>query len=151
MSNRSLDLEMPGPPKHRSLENVKKAVEENKVDVKDIDKRVLANLKLLRNVGKFTDRRETPKEQAVDLPEHRALVREAGAEGIVLLKNENNTLPLDKSKLKKVAILGPLAKYAAAHGGGSASLNAHYKVTPFDALKQSFGDNVELNYSKGSR
>lgn len=120
------------------------------VDVSDIDKRLISILKLLEKTGKFTDRRPTPKEQAINLPEHQALIREAGSEGLVLLKNQNNILPLDLRSTKKIALLGPLAKYAAAHGGGSASLNCHYKITPFDAFTKRLGSKVELTHSKGA-
>lgn len=114
-----------------------------------INDRARAVLKLLEQTGKFSDRRDPVKETAIDLPEHRRLIREAGAEGIVLLKNDHGVLPIDKSNCKKIALLGPLAKYAAAHGGGSASLNAHYKISPFDAFSAEFGKETELAYSKG--
>lgn len=119
---------MPGPPRFRTLEAVHKALQDKKISESDIDARVLSTLKLLKQVGKFDDRKDTPDEEAIDRPEHRALIRKAGSEGIVLLKNEGNILPIDVKKTKKIALLGPLAKYAAAHGGGSASLNCHYKV-----------------------
>lgn len=118
--------------------------------VEDIDARVLSTLRLLKKVGKFDDRRETPKERAIDSPEHRALIRKAGSEGLVLLKNEGDVLPIDIDKGKKIALLGPLANYAAAHGGGSASLNCHYKVSPFDAFTERLGGKVEITHSKGA-
>lgn len=145
----SLDLEMPGPPNRRTLEVVQNSVDSGETDTKDVDQRVLAVLKLLRHTGKFTDRRETPKEQAISQPEHEALIREAGAEGIVLLKNTNKTLPITPKKGQKIAMIGPLAKYASAHGGGSASLSCHYKVNPYDAFTSRLGD-CELSYSKGT-
>lgn len=68
----------------------------------------------------------------------------------MLLKNDRNILPIDPKKTKKIALLGPLAKYAAAHGGGSASLNCHYKVSPYDAFTKRLGNSVEIVHSKGS-
>jgi len=144
-----LDLEMPGPPRHRTVEAVQKALDSGKVTVDDIDKRIFALLKLLRRTGKFSDRRETPAERAVDLAEHQDLIREAGGEGLVLLKNENNTLPINAASVEKIALLGPLAKYAAAHGGGSASLNCHYKISPYEAFEKRLGSKASLLYSKG--
>ena len=64
------------------------------------------------------------------------------------LENENDILPINVESTK-TALLGPLAKYAAAHGGGSASLNCHYKVTPYDAFKERLGDKVEITHGKG--
>ncbi|RDW95117.1 beta-glucosidase-4 [Coleophoma crateriformis] len=148
--NAGLDLEMPGETRWRSFPVVKKAIERGEIKPETIDERARSVLKLLERTGKFTDRKETPEEQAIDLPEHRALIRAAGSEGIVLLKNASNVLPVDIKKCKKIALLGPLAKYAAAHGGGSASLNAHYKVTPFEAFTSRVGENVEITHSKGA-
>ncbi|KAH7138978.1 glycoside hydrolase superfamily [Dendryphion nanum] len=145
-----LDLEMPGPPRYRTPEAVQKALKSVKISVEDIDKRVLSTLRLLKKTGKFDDRKETPKEQAIDRPEHRALIRKAGGEGIVVLKNEKSILPIDPKKTKKIALLGPLADYAAAHGGGSASLNCHYKVTPYQAFTKRLGSDVEITHSKGA-
>ncbi|KAH8900771.1 hypothetical protein GQ53DRAFT_675543 [Thozetella sp. PMI_491] len=145
-----LDLEMPGPPRQRTKEAVQQALKDGLVSEADIDARVLNSLELLQKVGKFTDRKSTPAEQAVDKPEHRALIREAGAAGLVLLKNRDRVLPVDTTVVKKIALLGPLAKHASAHGGGSASLNCHYKISPFDALSERLGDTVDLTYSKGT-
>jgi beta-glucosidase len=144
-----LDLEMPGETKWRSIAVIKKEIEAGLIESKTIDDRARAVLQLLEKTGKFADRREQLEEKAVDLQEHRDLIREAGAEGIVLLKNDGGILPLDKSKCKKVALLGPLAKYPAAHGGGSASMNPHYKVSPFEAFTKRVGPDVEITYSKG--
>ncbi|CAK7225772.1 hypothetical protein SEUCBS140593_006016 [Sporothrix eucalyptigena] len=140
---------MPGPPARRTLQTVQKLVDSGGVDVKEIDARVLTLLKLLRRTGKFTDRKESVPERAIRRPEHDRLIREAGSEGIVLLKNAGEILPLRKELVKKIAILGPLAKHASAHGGGSASLNSHYTINPFDALTERL-DGAELTYSQGA-
>ncbi|PSN60028.1 glycoside hydrolase [Corynespora cassiicola Philippines] len=145
-----LDLETPGPPRWRTTDAVTKCLADGHIEESDIDARVLATLRLLKKVGKFDDRKTTPPEQAIDRPEHRALIRKAGGEGIVLLKNNGNLLPIDTRKTKKIALLGPLAKYAAAHGGGSASLNCHYKISPYDAFVARLGGDVEITHSKGA-
>ncbi|KAH6686401.1 glycoside hydrolase superfamily [Plectosphaerella plurivora] len=144
-----LDLEMPGPARHASASKVRAALEQGSYSEADIDKRVRASLVLLERVGKFADRRPTPKEQAINKPEHRALIREAGAAGVVLLKNERGVLPIDAKKTKKIALLGPLADHASAHGGGSSFLTCHYKISPMEALKKRFGSELEITYSKG--
>ncbi|KAI1870584.1 uncharacterized protein JN550_005127 [Neoarthrinium moseri] len=145
-----LGLEMPGPPQHRTFETVSKAIKSGDISLEELDRCSSTLLMLLKRTGKLDDRQDTPSEMSVNLPEHQKLIRDAGAEGIVLLKNRDGILPFDPQKAKKVALLGPLAKYAAAHGGGSASLNCHYKVSPWDAFQQRLGDDVELTYSKGT-
>lgn len=68
---------------------------------------------------------------------------------IVLLKNDEQILPLsvDKIKGKKIALIG-ISKQALAHGGGSASVNAFYKVSPHEELRFAFSDHVQLSYAK---
>lgn len=113
-----------------------------------IDRSVKEILTLLQKAGKFEHPDQAP-EEAVDVPAHHELIRTGGAEGIVLLKNENNILPLKKSSLKKVAALG-LAKECLAHGGGSASVACHYKITPYEALQKMLGDETEIVCSQGA-
>ncbi|KAL3469305.1 glycoside hydrolase superfamily [Aspergillus californicus] len=145
-----LDLEMPGPARVRERSLVLKALEDGRVSESDIDDRVRRFLQLLDRVGKFSDRKATPEEKAVDKPEHRALIREAGAAGIVMLKNRDNILPINMASKKKIAVLGPLGTVPSAHGGGSASMTCHYSVSPAEALTSRFGDQVEFVHSKGA-
>ena len=143
------DLEMPGPSKWRSGKQISAALESGELSQQVLDERVEKNLEFIRQCGKF-DHPETPAEQAIDRPGHRQLIRRAGAEGIVLLKNENQVLPLQEDKLKSVAVIG-LAKSFMGHGGGSAAVNAHHKITAYEALEASLGKNVELKYAEGVR
>ncbi|CAG9976110.1 unnamed protein product [Clonostachys byssicola] len=149
MISQRLDLEMPGPARQTASENVYKELKEGRLTEADIDARVRASLVLLERVGKFADRGPTPAERAIDRPEHRALIREAGASAIVLLKNEHEVLPIDVKQTKRIALLGPLANHASAHGGGSSFLTCHYKIDPLQAFTERFGGQVELTYSKG--
>ncbi|KPM36493.1 Beta-glucosidase B [Neonectria ditissima] len=145
-----LDLEMPGPTRWRKPEDVLAAIKEGKLSEKTIDERATRVLQFLERLKCFEDD-SIPDEQAINKPEHQALIREAGSKGLVLLKNDNQVLPLSKDKVKgkKIALLGH-AKIGLAHGGGSASVNAHYKVTPWDALHEALGDSVEFSYAKGA-
>ncbi|KAK8093377.1 hypothetical protein PG997_000062 [Apiospora hydei] len=77
--------------------------------------------------------------------EARALMRELAVAGIVLLKNDDSVLPLDKSK--SVAVIGPNAKIAAYAGGGSASLRPTYTTTPYEGIAQHAKD---LKYTLGA-
>lgn len=145
-----LDLEMPGPSRWRKVDDVLAALKVGKVTESVINDRALNVLRFLERQGCFEDP-EIPAERAVNKPEHQALIREAGAKGMVLLKNEGDVLPLTKEKVKgkTIALLG-YAKQALAHGGGSAAVNAHYTDTPFDGLTRAFeGSDVKLTYAKG--
>ncbi|OIW31479.1 family 3 glycoside hydrolase [Coniochaeta ligniaria NRRL 30616] len=148
-----LELEMPGPARVRKPDVVLEAIRRGEVQEKDVDERVRTILRFLVNLKAFENPGGPTPERAIDRPEHRKLIRDAGARGIVLLKNDNQILPLslDKVRGKKVALIG-FAKDALAHGGGSAAVNAHYKITPWDAFQNAYvGGNVEFTYAKGVR
>jgi beta-glucosidase len=71
------------------------------------------------------------------------------AAGAVLLKNENGLLPLDRSKLSTVAIIGDFATREQTHGGGSAELKALYEVTPLAGLVKRLGESANVTVSQG--
>ncbi len=144
--NAGLDLEMPGP-RWRG-EQLLAAVERGEVAEATIETSVRRLLLLLDKAGLFEHPQAVP-EQAIDLPERRALVREAAAEGIVLLKNEQQILPLQQEQLTSIAVIGPNAQVAQITGGGSAQVNAHYAVTPFEGIVARVGDHVRVGYEQG--
>jgi beta-glucosidase len=144
--NAGLDLEMPFP-RWRG-QKLLEAVERGEVTEATIDSSVRRLLQLLAKAGLFEYAEQVP-EQAIDLPEQRALIREAGAEGIVLLKNERNLLPLQPEHFTSLAMIGPNARVAQIMGGGSAQVNAHYAVTPFDGVIAKVGDHVTVRYEQG--
>ncbi|KAH8796458.1 glycoside hydrolase superfamily [Hyaloscypha finlandica] len=129
-ANAGLDLEMPGATKWRG-EMLTQAVGVNKVPQHVLDERVRNVLNLVNRCA-AANIPEHAEEKTADTPETAALLRKIGGESIVLMKNEDNILPLKKDK--KTLILGPNAKIATYHGGGSASLAAYYAVTPFDGI-----------------
>jgi beta-glucosidase len=141
-----LDLEMPGPTRERGRKLLE-AVRSGAVSGESVKDSVLRLLRWIARVGAFEDP-AMAQEQAIDRPEHRALIRQAGAEGIVMLKNEG-ILPLDRSNLEKIALIGPNAKTAQIMGGGSAQLNAHYRVSPFDGIFARVGEEMELAHEVG--
>jgi beta-glucosidase len=138
---------MPGPARKRELKKVRAALENGSLGMNSVDASVSAILKLIMQTGKFDDPVEHP-EQAINRPEHQKLIRETGAQGMVLLKNENNILPLKATALKSMAVLG-LAKECLAHGGGSAAVTCHYKVTPYEAFEGVLGKDFDLRYAQG--
>jgi beta-glucosidase len=81
-------------------------------------------------------------------------MRRVAAESIVLLKNENNLLPLKAKELKKVAIVGGNAKAIVLSGGGSASLKPSYFVSPYEGIVKALKEEnagVEIVYSEGAQ
>ena len=145
--NAGLDLEMPGPANWRG-EKLLQAVERGEVDEATLDKSVRRLLRLIERAGAF-EHPDEETEQAIDRPEHRAIARTAAAEGIVLLKNEREVLPLQSERLTSLAIIGPNARTARIMAGGSAQVHAHYAVTPFDAIVERAGEQVRVGYELG--
>ncbi|EHK98305.1 putative beta-glucosidase I [Glarea lozoyensis 74030] len=129
--NAGLDLEMAGPTRWRGMA-LQQAVSVGKVHQHVLDERVRNVLNLINRVSAAKIEEYAP-ELTADTPETAAFLRKIGGESIVLMKNEDKILPLSKDK--KTLILGPNAKYAAIHGGGSAALAAYYAVTPFEGIK----------------
>ncbi|KAL4874730.1 glycoside hydrolase superfamily [Aspergillus karnatakaensis] len=139
-----LDIEMPGKTRWRGG-TLAHAVSSNKVHEFILDDRVRNVLNLVNYVEPLGIP-ENAEEKVLNRPEDQALLRRAAAEGVVLLKNDDNILPFKKEK--SIAVIGPNAKIAAYCGGGSASLDAYYTVTPFDAVAaQSEG---EVQFSQGA-
>lgn len=141
-----LDLKMPRPARHGG-EKMLEAVEAGQVSVAAVRESARRMLRLIACVGGF----ENPTlvdEQAIERPEHRALIRRAGAEGIVLLKNDG-ILPLDTSALRKISVIGPNAAVAQIMGGGSAQVNAHYRVSPLEGITAAAGPGVEIGHETG--
>ncbi len=145
--NAGLDLEMPGPPVWRG-EKLLRAFHGGEVDEATIDESVRRLLGTIVKSGAFEDPADRP-ERAVDKPEHRALAHQAAAEGMVLLKNEGNILPLSTDEVKSLAIIGPNAKVARIMGGGSSHVTPHYAITPFDGIINKVGDAVKIGFEVG--
>jgi beta-glucosidase len=144
--NAGLDLEMPSP-RWRG-EKLLESVRRGEVEESTIDTSVRRLLQLLVKAGLF-DQSETVPEQALDLPEHRALIRQAAAEGCVLLRNEEHVLPLQREHLTSIAVIGPNASVAQIMGGGSAQVNAHYAVTPLEGITHAAGEQISVRYEQG--
>jgi len=146
--NAGLDLEMPGPARDRG-EKLVAAVRNGEVKPETV--RVAAGriLTLLERVGAF-EKAPDLAEHALDLPEDRALIRQLGAEGAVLLKNDG-ILPLQKAGLGHVAVLGPNAAEARVMGGGSAQIAAHYRISPLEGIREALSNANSIRYAVGCR
>ena len=81
--------------------------------------------------------------------EHIAACRNIGGEGVVLLKNQGELLPINPAKVKKIAVIGENAIKMMTVGGGSSSLKAAYEITPLQGLKNRLGKEYEISYARG--
>ncbi|KAI9728887.1 MAG: hypothetical protein M1834_007145 [Cirrosporium novae-zelandiae] len=136
-----LDLEMPGPTRWRGSA-LSHAVVANKVKQFQLDERVRAVLKLIKRCG-ASGVPENATEARLNREEDRLLLRQVAAQSVVLLKNDSGILPFQKSK--RTVVIGPNAKITTFCGGGSASLNPYYTVSPFDAVQAKCLADVEFS------
>jgi len=100
-------------------------------------------LRIMFLVGLFDDGDALPKGSR-NTPEHQALAREIAEEGIVLLKNERNILPIDMKKVKKIAVIGPTANKKTHLGGGSSDNFPPYEIKPLVGIKEKCKEKVEI-------
>lgn len=80
---------------------------------------------------------------------HQQTALKVAEEGIVLLKNEDNVLPLVKENIKSIAVIGQNADRENAMGGGSSQVKAKYEITPLQGIKNLVGSMVNLQYAQG--
>jgi beta-glucosidase len=164
--NSGMDLEMPGCERARtwlklpatieagnggdflSTDKILAEVKAGNIPVASLDDNVSRILRIIFVSGQF-DHPHTAAD-AIDSPEHRTLARTAAAESIVLLKNAGNVLPLDSTKIKSIAVIGPNAAVARTGGGGSSKVNPTYVVTPLDGIKERAGIAIPVNYAIGN-
>jgi beta-glucosidase len=82
-------------------------------------------------------------------PEHAAAGRKIAEEGIVLLKNNNNLLPINMESIKKILVVGENAVKPMTVGGGSSSLKAKYEISPLEGIRLRAGNKAEVKYVLG--
>lgn len=145
-ANGGLDLEMPSGA-YMNQKNLISAVKGGKVKESTIDDKVRRILTVIFQYG-FYDNLQTDKNQPLYDPENNLISLQAAREGIVLLKNEQNVLPLDKTKIKSIAVIGPNANILPAGGGSSYTTPFRY-VTALSGITNLAGDNTKVFYSPG--
>ncbi|MBL8167568.1 MAG: glycoside hydrolase family 3 C-terminal domain-containing protein [Acidobacteria bacterium] len=142
-----VDIELPDPSSYPLLPQM---VSEGKVSLADVDRAVARVLRAKFQLGLF----ENPfvdVERAVRLtntPAHQQLAAEAARRSIVLLKNANNLLPLDRSKLQSIAVIGPNA--GDVHLGGYSD-NPQRGVSVLQGIRDKVGSKLKVNYAEGCK
>lgn len=129
--NSGMDLEMPGPTRWRGQKLIKE-IEAGNVTTEVLDKSVSRIIDLARKTGRFEDPVEKP-ERSVEDTERLEFITASAADGMVLLKNENNVLPLPPKA--SVAVIGHHALNPSIGGGGSAKVLAQHIISPLEGLK----------------
>jgi beta-glucosidase len=160
-----MDLEMPGGERLRTWlarpetrqagndggwlteEKVLAAVASGAVKQAAVDENVRRMLRVMFQAGLFDHPHVAGGE--VETAEHRALARRAATEGVVLLKNAGQLLPLDAKKIRSVAVVGPGAAVARTGGGGSSLVRPREPVAPLAGIREAAGSGVDVRYALG--
>jgi beta-glucosidase len=140
-----LDIEMPRG-KYLKKENVLQALEQGRMKESKVDDKVRRMLRAMFSIGLFD---KEPDKGALDTEEHRQLALKLAQNSMVLLKNENALLPIEKDKVKSVALIGPNAAEARTGGGGSSKVTPFYEVSPLEGLKNRLGNTLDIRYAQG--
>ncbi|HET6149734.1 MAG TPA: glycoside hydrolase family 3 C-terminal domain-containing protein [Polyangia bacterium] len=146
-ANAGLDLEMPsGAFMNRAT--LLPAIQQGKVTVATIDDKVRRILRKAIQFG-WLDREQTDLAWPLFAPQGRQLALETARGSMVLLKNQGDLLPLDKSKLKSIAVIGPDAYPAIPAGGGSAQVRPFVAVSFLEGLAAELGAGASVTFNRG--
>ncbi|MDA3880109.1 MAG: glycoside hydrolase family 3 C-terminal domain-containing protein [Prolixibacteraceae bacterium] len=147
-----LDVEMGTPTPDQNYNNnymgypLRDSVIAGIVPMEVIDDKVRRILRVTYNLNKMNDSRE--KGELVSSKTTKTAY-DVAAESIVLMKNENSLLPLNKDKLKSIALIGFNADRSQAKGGFTAGVKPKYEITPLEGLSNKLKSKVEINYAQG--
>ena len=146
-ANGGLDLEMPAG-KFMNRANLLPAVKAGKVSEATIDDKVRRILRTAIRFG-WLDREQTDLSVSLYNVKGGQVALEAARSGMVLLKNDDNLLPLDKTKIKTVAVIGPDAYPAPVVGGGSAGVRPFGAVSYLEGIADYLGGGATVYYDRG--
>ena len=137
-------------------EPLKNAIDKGMVTEKELDLAIRGDLRVWLKLGLLDNSKDNPYSQigitdTIDpwtKPETKALVREATVKSIVLLKNENKLLPLNKDKLKSIAVIGPSANKVIPDWYSG---TPPYRVTALDGIKNAVDKKTEILYAASNK
>lgn len=114
-------------------DRLKAAVESGAVPVSRIDDMLTRRFATMIELGWWGPQRP---ERPIPVLEHGAVARQIADESIVLLKDDGGVLPLDRRRIRRVALIGPYAVRAMAGGSGSSHIVPFYNVAPADGIDE---------------
>lgn len=138
-----MNIEMPGQEVYKPAA-IRKLIKEGKIKEQQIDTLVFPILRTKLLYASYPDTKKYPR-SLVGCIDHTILAREVAEKSAVLLKNENNILPLDKNKIKRIAVIGSVCDVRETGDHGSSGVRPAFIVTPLEGIKNYFkGTKVEI-------
>ena len=125
---------------------LKAAIEDGTVPIEKLDEKIMHILNVMNKLHMLDGER---KSGACNQPSTGEKLLKTAEESIILLKNDEKLLPLDKKKIKKLLVIGDNANRMHALGGGSAEIKALYEISPLLGLKMVLGGNCQVTYKPG--
>ncbi|NVM36122.1 MAG: glycoside hydrolase family 3 C-terminal domain-containing protein [Candidatus Lokiarchaeota archaeon] len=137
-----LDVEMPRA-KYYKYKKIKNALDKGEITEDMIDG---AARRVMRTILNFTTREDTQKygQDLIGCEEHYKIALEAAEKSMVLIKNDNKIMPLDKNEIKKFAIFGKYASVKNVGDYGSSSVSVKEVSTPLKGIENYLGDSIEI-------
>src|SRR6185312_9733424 len=145
-ANGGTDLEMPGPAQWFG-DRLLAAVRVGEVPQARIDDAALRMCRLILRTGAL-DGGERPHGE-IRTARHRQIAEQAAGEAVVLLRNEDDLLPLQAAALKRLAVVGPNADARRIQGGGSSQVRTDRRVSILSAISERLGGRVEVLHAEG--
>lgn len=136
--NAGLDVEMNIRRKY-TYSNIKRALKKGKITAAQIDEASIRIVRTILAAENMKGDKVYPKE-LIACKEHIALAKEVAEKGITLIKNENGLLPLDASRVKRIAVVGNLAAEENIGDNGSSQVHPPYIKTINQAIRENFSD-----------
>lgn len=146
-ANAGLDLEMPGPPQYFGA-RLQAAVRDWQVDPRAVEEAARRMVRTILRSGLLDGRPRPRGELRSDRNREAALA--AAQESIVLLKNDGAALPLDRTRIHTLAVIGPNADVPLYEGGGSAHVIPGTRLTPLESLRSLAGKGIVIRYARGA-
>jgi beta-glucosidase len=142
MINAGLSLEMPNAILYK-VQRLQQSFAEKKFSEERLNEMMRRLLRIMIITGVLD--KKLPK-GSVNTPQHQTASRQIAESGITLLKNDNNLLPLNKSEIKTVAVLGANAnkKFGKFLYGGSSAVIPPFEITPLNGLKRKCGGSIAI-------
>lgn len=132
--------------------NLLKAVEKGIVKEETIEKAVIRLLTTRMKLGLFDEPEKVPYNtinyDVVDCHEHQLINEEAARKSVVLLKNENQLLPLKKEKIRTIGVIGPNANNRKALVGNYEGTSSEY-ITVLEGIQRYAGEEMRVMFSEG--
>jgi beta-glucosidase len=140
-----VDMEMVSPTFQKNFAGL---VESGQISETDIDD---ALRRILRVKTELASQAGAKSKSSLLRPRSLELARRMARESLVLLKNENDALPLMRDELRRIAVIGPLADAPQSQlGCWAVDGDAEDSVTPLEAIRNSVGDSIEVRYARGA-